>query len=98
MYITFEEKKEVFYANMFEIGWDLTKLEKEGKEYRTMPNIIPTEKVVFTNLIKVVDAYIDEVENQGYADDDFEHYIYEEALKAFYGKDVFKWINWRLRQ
>ncbi|MCK4997073.1 hypothetical protein KAS08_02110 [Candidatus Pacearchaeota archaeon] len=31
LYITFEEKKDVFYANMLELGWDLEKYEKEGK-------------------------------------------------------------------
>jgi circadian clock protein KaiC len=31
LYITFEEKKEAFYKNMGEFGWDLTKYEKEGK-------------------------------------------------------------------
>lgn len=31
MYITFEEKKEELYENMFEFGWDLEKLEKEKK-------------------------------------------------------------------
>lgn len=31
LYITFEEKKEEFYRNMGEFGWDLEKYEKEGK-------------------------------------------------------------------
>ena len=31
LYITFEEKKDVFYANMLELGWDLEKYEKAGK-------------------------------------------------------------------
>lgn len=31
LYITFEEKKEEFYSNMAEFGWDLRKYEKEGK-------------------------------------------------------------------
>ena len=31
LYISFEEKKDEFYANMFELGWDLEKYEKEGK-------------------------------------------------------------------
>ena len=31
LYISFEEKKEEFFVNMLELGWDLNKLEKEGK-------------------------------------------------------------------
>ena len=31
LFITFEEKKEEFYNNMKKFGWDLNKLEKEGK-------------------------------------------------------------------
>lgn len=31
LYITFEEKKEDFYTNMKDFGWDLEKLEKESK-------------------------------------------------------------------
>jgi circadian clock protein KaiC len=31
LYITFEEKKDDFYLNMADFGWDLEKLEKEGK-------------------------------------------------------------------
>lgn len=30
LYVTFEEKKEQFYANMVEFGWDLQKYEEEG--------------------------------------------------------------------
>jgi KaiC/GvpD/RAD55 family RecA-like ATPase len=31
LYVTFEEKKEEFYSNMMDFGWDLEKYEKEGK-------------------------------------------------------------------
>ena len=31
VYITFEEKKKKTYEEMLEFGWDLAKLEKEGK-------------------------------------------------------------------
>lgn len=30
LFVTFEEKKEEFYKNMLDFGWDLDKLEKEG--------------------------------------------------------------------
>jgi circadian clock protein KaiC len=31
LYVTFEEKKNEFYSNMLRFGWDLEKLEKQGK-------------------------------------------------------------------
>lgn len=31
LYITFEEKKQEFYSNMLDFGWDLGKYEKQGK-------------------------------------------------------------------
>ncbi|MBS3093824.1 hypothetical protein J4456_04575 [Candidatus Pacearchaeota archaeon] len=31
MYLTFEEKKENFYDNMLDLGWNLAELEKKGK-------------------------------------------------------------------
>jgi len=31
LYVTFEEKKEEFYNNMLNFGWDLAELEKQGK-------------------------------------------------------------------
>jgi len=31
LYVTFEEKKEEFYRNMLDFGWNLSELEKQGK-------------------------------------------------------------------
>lgn len=31
LYVSFEEKKEEFFSNMLELGWDLKKYEEEGK-------------------------------------------------------------------
>lgn len=31
LYVTFEEKKDEFYENMLDFGWDLAKLENQGK-------------------------------------------------------------------
>ncbi|MBM3234407.1 hypothetical protein FJZ19_04930 [Candidatus Pacearchaeota archaeon] len=31
LYVTFEEKKEEFYRNMLDFGWNLSEMEKEGK-------------------------------------------------------------------
>lgn len=48
----------------------------------------------FTALQKVCQDYIDALAKDGYdADDDFDHYIYEEAITAFFGKEVWRFIN-----
>lgn len=54
----------------------------------------------FTKLMLVSEEYLDAVEasksNGGWLDEDIAHYMMEEALKAIYGPDVFKWINARV--
>jgi len=39
--------------------------------------------------------YIQEIANSGYIkDDDLDHYIFEDALEAIYGKDIWDFINY----
>lgn len=46
----------------------------------------------FSALTQLTERYFDALESkQGDEDDD--HYIYEEVLKALYGPKVFDWIN-----
>lgn len=40
------------------------------------------------------EEYLDEVE-RGDEDTDTKHYLFEAAMEAFYGKDVWKFINAR---
>jgi hypothetical protein len=44
-------------------------------------------------------AYMDAVESKrmwdGYVDEDFPHYFFEEVMTTLYGKDVWKYINER---
>ena len=47
-------------------------------------------------LKRACQRYIDEVaELGGKVDDDYPHYIFEEAVQALFGPEVFKWINKR---
>ena len=41
----------------------------------------------------MVVAAIAETAEHGYEDDDFQHYVYEEVMKAIYGVDFFDWLN-----
>lgn len=50
-----------------------------------------------TNLRRNCQEYIDALDRNGYVDEDWDNYIYEEAMKAIFGKDVFEWINKQLR-
>lgn len=60
----------------------------------------------FSKLEKIVDEYMDEIqkteqfsndESHYFCGEELEHYIFEEVIVAFYGKDVWKYINERLR-
>lgn len=60
----------------------------------------------FSELEKLVDDYMNEIEKtEQFSDDEthyfvgekLEHFIFEAALYAFYGKDVWKYISERLK-
>lgn len=38
-------------------------------------------------------GYIQAIAVDGYVDEDLEHYIFEAAINAVYGEDVWKWVN-----
>ena len=66
---------------------------KREKSESEKPKLI-TENVDLSGLIMTCQEYIDCLHNDNYCDrEDSEHYIYEEALKALYGKSIFDWIN-----
>lgn len=56
---------------------------------------IPHEDININGLHDAVTDYVNKVLEKGeYPEDsDDEHYIFEEALKTIYGKDVFKKLN-----
>lgn len=55
------------------------------------------KEVKLEELRKICQEYIDFVDSDDdyYEDNDFDQYIFEKAMIALYGKDVFKWINER---
>ena len=73
-----------------ELKAELARREQDAKQVsapqpREMPN--------YSQLIAVCHDYIHELATLGYADEDYPHYIYEAALTAIYGEDVWKFIN-----
>ena len=47
----------------------------------------------FTELRKLCADYLTEAEHGVIADTDTPHYIFEAAMEAIYGKDVFRYVN-----
>jgi hypothetical protein len=64
---------------------------KETEKTQRIP--VPKVDINFIPLVGCCQDYIIELAKQGYADDDFPHYIYEAALTAIYGDDVWTFIN-----
>lgn len=53
----------------------------------------PVEHPELAGLIDCCKSYIEEVKEHGECDSDTRHYIFEEAMQAIYGKNIFDWIN-----
>jgi len=51
------------------------------------------ESINIGSLRKICQFYIDDVHKDGYADYDYVHYIFEVAMGAVFGEDVWQWIN-----
>lgn len=62
----------------------------EGK-----PKQLPDKN--FDNLIAMCQDYIDQVADKGWVDDDLKHYIFEAAMGAVFGDEIWAFINSRLR-
>ena len=59
---------------------------REGKPSpKTIINTNPLRKLCY--------AYINELDEKGYVDDDFECYIFEAAMTTYFGKNVWGWIK-----
>jgi glycosyltransferase involved in cell wall biosynthesis len=54
-------------------------------------------QVNLDELRKICQEYVDFVDSDDeyYEDNNFDQYIFEKAMMALYGKDVFDWINER---
>jgi hypothetical protein len=56
-------------------------------------NPIPMDEIDWQPVVKMVTNTVGYMTNEGYAPKDFEHYIFEAAMEAVYGKDVWDWYN-----
>lgn len=67
---------------------------RKAKEEAAIPKPLAAQD--FTALREVCARYIKELADDEY-DEDTEHYIYEAAMTALYGKKVWDWISERVR-
>lgn len=51
------------------------------------------ENTAFTKLIENVDEMLDEAIQNGYWNEDYNHYIYEEVMTTIYGPGYWPWFN-----
>lgn len=61
------------------------------------PEILKESEMDLTDLKDTVKGYIDFIDNdkEYFEDNDYGGYIFEAAVMALFGKDVFEWINKR---
>ena len=68
-------------------------LEQELERRRSLPpKPRPLISPNFSELVRACSDYIDILEKQGETSDS-QHFIFEEAMNAVYGEDVWDWIN-----
>lgn len=53
----------------------------------------PLENPDFTSLIEIAKNHIEAISNNGFSDEDSDHWFYEAVMECVYGKSVWKWIN-----
>lgn len=68
---------------------------KDELERRAKEDSMPKPKIVIDwgPLQKYVQEGASSVAKEGYLPKDFEHYLYEMALEAVYGKEIWEWWN-----
>lgn len=56
----------------------------------------PVENPDFTEVTKLCQEYVRSLVQEKYVDDDLDHYIYEAAMNAVFGKGIFDYMRkWR---
>ena len=73
-------------------------LEKELEERRKPKIPQPFTDPDFSKVKAAVVEGINELREIGHEDEDFEHFVFEAAFEAVYGKDGWKWYNALPRQ
>ncbi len=48
------------------------------------------------DLVVVVESFVNDLDNTGSVKEDADHYVFEAAMEALYGPDIFEWWGARL--
>jgi len=78
------------------VGLKDASIKELEEELERKKNNIPPEPLINPNfgpLQKMIIESINLAIKENKEDDDFEHYVYEAAIEAVYGKDFWKWYN-----
>jgi hypothetical protein len=67
---------------------------RRKEELESRPKL--RESPDFSKLITECSSVLDQIAEDHYMDEDSKEYIYEAAMAAIFGPDVWKWINARL--
>lgn len=81
--------------NLQNLSDDVLKAELERRVKIAKENNKPKPLTVIDlkPLSEVCRQYIDDLDHNGWADEDYTHFIYETAVETIYGKDIWDWIN-----
>jgi hypothetical protein len=73
--------------------YSVEELEKEIRKRLKGPDLLPEEEINMSELKNAVINYIDYIKEQQVQSEDSKQYIFEIALKTFYGSKIFEWVN-----
>ena len=68
---------------------------KEEEERRAMPK--PLEAQDWERVARYCEGYVNALHSEGSVHPDHKQYIFEAAMEAAFGREVWKWINAKLR-
>lgn len=70
-------------------------IERRKAAMPPMPEL--TGRIELESLLELCKQYIYDLSNGGGVDEDMEYNIFEAAVEAFYGKDIFDWVNKQIK-
>lgn len=58
-----------------------------------VPGMLPDSEIDYNRLKESAKSIIDEILQNGFINEDSEHYLYEDIMTVFYGSKIFDWIR-----
>jgi len=80
------------YANEMSVE-ELEILLEKKKMQEKLVKLDFLDEIDFTHVKSECGAYIETLNKNGFVRDDDEHFIFESAMEACFGKSVWAWIN-----